>query len=272
MMLLITATCFGAAPERGASRETSLSARTSRGAVRLLPPDTVASRPVMARGAPRNRPGSRSTRRESVRQRLHEPGLQGLSFPVFRTRSEAVFFLEPAGGNGRTFGVLLALVWTAGSSVVSGRLKRRCCSPTRRATATSTVGISVRWHRCVSGRSLSFDLGWSGLRPTSGTSYWRVTCCFRLQLQSLKPILIAGITQHGGVGLRLGAFWLLGWAINYGWRMKRGVLERARSLRHAGIGGSRVLIFPKPTDAGLIVFTDPGAIGDSDKPTVFRLS
>jgi hypothetical protein len=67
-------------------------------------------------------------------------------------------------------------------------------------------------------------------------------------------------------------FWLLGWGINYGYVMARGVLE-TQHVPYGTLALAEVAywIFPKPIDAGLIVFNSLGALGDFDKPTVFRL-
>jgi hypothetical protein len=67
-------------------------------------------------------------------------------------------------------------------------------------------------------------------------------------------------------------FWLLSWANNYGYVMARSVLE-TRYLPAGTLALANVAywIFPKPIDAGLIVFNTLGALGDFDKPAMLKL-
>ena len=67
-------------------------------------------------------------------------------------------------------------------------------------------------------------------------------------------------------------YWLLAWGINYGYLMARSMQE-TQYLPPGTLGLAQVAyaIFPKPIDAGHILFNALGALGDFDKPAMFAL-
>ena len=188
-----------------------------------------------------------------------------VSFPVSRERSDAVQFLELllAGGFAGTLGLLLALVWTAGfvptflepsaASVLLAKPVARWQLLLGKYFGVLTfVGFQV---------VLFVVLTWLALGVR--TQVWNMTYWWCIPLLLLQfaifysfSVLLAVITRST-VACVFGSvlFWLLAWGINYGCVMARGVLEReylpagTRALAEAAYW-----IFPKPIDAGLILF------------------
>ena len=248
------------------------------------PPDTVASR--LAESNSRLRleidPGSGSTRRNRNGQRPHEPGLRCRFVSGVPRRGEAVYFLELvlAWGVAGTFGLLLALVWTAGfvpsflepsaaSVLLAKPVARWQLLMGKYFGVLTFVGFQV---------VLFVVLTWVGLGMR--TNVWNMTYWWCIPLLLLQfaifysfSVLLAVITRST-VACVFGSvlFWLLAWGINYGYVMARGVLETALpSFRHAGIGRSRVLDLPQTDRRGSDPFQHPGRAWRFRKPTVFRL-
>ena len=109
-----------------------------------------------------------------------------------------------------------------------------------------------------------------GTRPTGGA----FRCCCSSSRFFTASRCCSPCISRSTVACVFGSvlFWLLAWGINYGYVMARGVLETqylpAGTLALAKVG---YWIFPKPIDAGLILFNALGALGDFDKPAMFTL-
>jgi ABC-type transport system involved in multi-copper enzyme maturation permease subunit len=205
-----------------------------------------------------------------------------VSFPVSRERAEAVQFLELllGGGFAGTLGLLLALIWTASfvptflePSAVSVLLAK----PVARwqLLLGKYVGVvTFVWFQVV----LFVVSTWLALGVR--THVWNMTYwwCIPLLLVQFAifysfSVLLAVITGSV-VSCVFGSvlFWLLAWGINHGCVMARGVLETqylpagTRTLAEAAYW-----VFPKPIDAGLILFNALNAEHHFEKPVVFTL-
>ncbi|MFI5457464.1 MAG: transcriptional regulator [Isosphaerales bacterium] len=209
-------------------------------------------------------------------------GFGAVSFPVSRERGDAVSFLELllAGGIAGTLGLLLALVWTAGfvptflepsaASVLLAKPVARWQLLLGKYFGVLTfVGFQVVLFVVLTWLAL-------GLR----TNVWNMTYWWCIPLLLLQfaifysfSVLLAVITRST-VACVFGSvlFWLLAWGINYGSVMARGVLERqympacTRALAEAAYW-----VFPKPIDAGLILFNALDAAHHFEKPVIFKL-
>jgi ABC-type transport system involved in multi-copper enzyme maturation permease subunit len=204
-----------------------------------------------------------------------------IAIPVGRERSDSVHFLELllAGGIAGTFGVLLALVWSAGFV------------PTFLEPQAASVLLSkpiARWQLLlgkylgvltfVGSQVLLFvGLTWFALGLRTGVwdvSYWWCVPLLLLQFAIFYSFsLLLGVLTRSTVACVFGSllFWLVAWGINYGTIMAHGAMDN-QSLS----SGTRVLadvsywISPKPIDAGLMLYDALGA-KQEEKPEVFRL-
>jgi ABC-type transport system involved in multi-copper enzyme maturation permease subunit len=284
MMLAITATCFVLCLSVSVSGDVALSAEDEPALFLPQPASVAVASRVTGQLGGRLDTDPAAARRDGIETISGRMSLAfgAVSFPIFRTRSEAVFFLELvlAWGVAGTFGVLLALVWTAG--FVPSFLEPSSAS----VLLTKPI---ARWQLLigkyfgvltfVAFQVLLFVLlTWVGLGLRTNVwniTYWRCIPLLLLQFAIFYSfsMLIAVITRST-VASVFGSviFWLLGWGINYGYVMARGVLE-TQHVPYGTLALAEVAywIFPKPIDAGLIVFNSLGALGDFDKPTVFRL-
>ncbi len=205
-----------------------------------------------------------------------------VSFPLSRERGDAVFFLELllAGGIAGTFGLLLALVWTAGfvptflepsaaSVLLAKPVARWQLLLGKYFGVVTFVGFQV---------VLFVVLTWLALGVRTSvwsTTYWWCIPLLLLQFANFYSVsvLLAVITRST-VACVFGSvlFWLLAWGINYGCVMARGVLERqyvpAGTLAMAE---AAYWISPKPIDAALILFNALDAQHHFEKPPVFNL-
>ncbi len=205
-----------------------------------------------------------------------------ISIPVSRERRDAVHFLELvlAGGVAGTFGLLLALVWTAGfaptfleSGAASVLLAK---PPTRRQLllgkyfgVLAFVALQV---------SLFVALTWLALGVR--TQIWSPTYWWSIPLLLVQfaifysfSILLAVVTRST-VACVFGAalFWCLSWAVNYGAALARGPQQAQYLLPSAvRLMEAAYWLFPKPIDAGLILFNALNAGNHFEKPEVFRL-
>ncbi len=205
-----------------------------------------------------------------------------VSFPVSRERAEAVQFLELllGGGFAGTLGLLLALVWTAGfvpnflepsaaSVLLAKPIARWQLLLGKYLGVLAFVGFQV---------VLFVVLTWLALGVR--THVWNMVYWWCIPLLLLQfaiffsfSVLLAVITRST-VACVFGSvlFWLLAWGINYGCVMTRGVLEPdyvpagTRSLAEVAYW-----VFPKPIDAGLILFNALNAEHHFEKPAVFKL-
>jgi ABC-type transport system involved in multi-copper enzyme maturation permease subunit len=104
--------------------------------------------------------------------------------------------------------------------------------------------------------------------------YWRCIPLLLLQFAIFYSFscMLAVITRST-VACVFGSvlFWLLAWGINYGFLMARGTVE-TQYLPSATVAMAEVAywIFPKPIDAGLILFNTLGALNDFEKPAAFN--
>jgi ABC-type transport system involved in multi-copper enzyme maturation permease subunit len=205
-----------------------------------------------------------------------------VSVPLGRERSDTIHFLELilAAGIGGTFGLLLALVWTAGFA------------PTFLEPSAAAVLLAKpvpRWQLLlgkyvgvltfVAVQVLLFvGLTWLALGVRTNvwdTVYW---WCIPLLLVQFAifysfSVLLAVVTRSTVVcvfGSLL--FWLLAWGINYGSVMARGAAAAqhlpafTRTLTEAAYW-----ISPKPIDAGLMLFDALNAGHHFEKPLIFQL-
>jgi ABC-type transport system involved in multi-copper enzyme maturation permease subunit len=286
MMLAVTAICVGLCLSVGVSGDVALHSEDEP-ALFLPPPepDTALSRtaasqkigisletdPVVA--------GRDGIKTISGRITL---AFGAVSFPVSRDRSEAVQFLELllGGGVAGTLGLLLALVWTAGfvpmflepsaaSVLLAKPLARWQLLLGKYFGVLTFVGFQV---------VLFVVLTWLALGVR--THVWNMTYWWCIPLLLLQfaifysfSVLLA-VTTRSTVACVFGSvlIWLLAWGINHGCVMTRGALE-SQYLP----AGTRTLaevaywVFPKPIDAGLILFNALNAGHHFEKPVVFKL-
>jgi ABC-type transport system involved in multi-copper enzyme maturation permease subunit len=205
-----------------------------------------------------------------------------VSFPVSRVRSDAVYFLELvlAWGVAGTFGLLMALVWTAGFI------------PSFLEPSAASVLLAkpvARWHLLLGKYAgvltfvgfqvvLFVVLTWLALGIRTGvwnTTYWWCIPLLLLQFATYYSFsLLLAVISRSTVACAFGSvlYWLLAWGINYGYLMARGMLE-TQYLPAGTLALAQVAywIFPKPIDAGLILFNTLGALGDFEKPALFTL-
>jgi ABC-type transport system involved in multi-copper enzyme maturation permease subunit len=205
-----------------------------------------------------------------------------VAFPVTRDRAEAVQFLELllGGGFAGTFGLLLALVWTAGfvpaflepsaaSVLLAKPLTRWQLLLGKYVGVLTFVGFQV---------VLFVVLTWLALGVR--TQVWNMTYWWCIPLLLLQfaifysfSVLLAVMTRST-VACVFGSvlIWLLAWGINHGCVMARGVLGPQYLP-----AGTRTLaevaywVFPKPIDAGLILFNALHAENHFEKPVIFKL-
>jgi len=205
-----------------------------------------------------------------------------ISFPVSRERGDAVHFLELvlAGGFAGTLGLLLALVWTAG--FIPSFLEPS-------AAAVLLAKPVARWQLLLGkyfgvltfvAFQVVLFVGLTWLALGLRTHVWNVTYWWCIPLLLLQfaifysfSVLLAVITRST-VACVFGSvlFWLLAWGINYGCVMARGVLE-PQYLPACTVALAEVAywVFPKPIDAGLILFNALDAKHHFEKPLVFKL-
>jgi ABC-type transport system involved in multi-copper enzyme maturation permease subunit len=205
-----------------------------------------------------------------------------VSFPVSRARRDAVYFLELvlAWGVAGTFGLLMALVWTAGflpsflepsaaSVLLAKPVSRWQLLLGKYVGVLTFVGFQV---------VLFVVLTWLALGIR--TNVWNMTYLWSIPLLLLQFAiyysfsLLLAVISRSTVACVFGSvlYWLLAWGINYGYVMARGAME-AQYLPSGTLALAEVAywIFPKPIDAGLILFNTLGALGNFEKPTVFTL-
>ncbi len=205
-----------------------------------------------------------------------------VSFPVSRQRKDAVFFLELvlAWGVAGTFGLLMALVWTAGflpsfldpsaASVLLAKPVARWQLLLGKYVGVLTfVGFHVLLFVALTWLAL-------GIRTQVWNStYWWCVPLLLLQFAIFYSFsLLLAVISRSTVACVFGSvlYWLMAWGINYGYVMARSMQE-TQYLPAGTLALAQVAywIFPKPIDAGLILFNTLGALGDFDKPAMFVL-
>jgi len=204
-----------------------------------------------------------------------------IAIPVGRERADSVRFLELllAGGVAGTFGLLLALVWTAGFL------------PTFLEPSAASVLLAkpvARW-RLLLGKYfgvltfvgfqvvLFVILTWLALGVR--TQIWDMYYLWCIPLLLLQfaifygfSVLLAVLTRST-VACVFGSvlFWLLAWGINYGSVMARGMPEtQSLSRPTLYLAQAAYWVSPKPIDAGLILFNALDAKAHFEKPLVFQ--
>ncbi len=205
-----------------------------------------------------------------------------VSFPVSRERRDAVHLLELllAGGIAGTLGLLLALVWTAGFL------------PTFLEPGAASVLLAkpvARWQLLLGkylgvltfvGFQIALFVVSTWLALGVRTRVWDMTYWWCIPLLLLQfavfysfSVLLA-VVARSTVACVFGSllFWLLAWGINYGSVMAHGIAE-PRYLSSFTLASADVAywIFPKPIDAGLILFNALDAHQHFEKPAAFRL-
>jgi ABC-type transport system involved in multi-copper enzyme maturation permease subunit len=209
-------------------------------------------------------------------------GFGVISIAVARERADSVRFLELvlAAGAAGGFGVLLALIWTAGFA------------PTFLEPSAAAVLLAKpvpRWQLLVGkylgvvafvGCWIVFFIAatWLALGLRTGVwdfAYWRCIPLLLLQFAVFYAfsILLAVVTQST-VACVFGSFlfWLLSWGINYARVMILGLRET-----HPAPGATSWLaemaywITPKPIDASLMFFDALDAGQHFELPEAFRI-
>jgi len=286
MMLAVTATCMVLCLSVKVSGDVPLESKDE--PVFFLPPPS--SRTVAAPAAVSQEAGlplatdADLARREGIETLSGHMTLAfgAISIPVSRERGDAVRFLELllAGGIADTLGVLLALVWTAGFV------------PTFLEPSAASVLLAkpvARWQLLLGkyfgvltfvGFQVVLFVGLTWLALGVRTNVWAMTYLWCIPLLLLEfavffsfSVVLAVVTRST-VACVFGSvlFWLLAWGINYGSVMARGVL--GPDYLPAGtlvLADAAYWIFPKPIDAGLILFNALDAAAHFEKPLVFRL-
>lgn len=217
---------------------------------------------------------------ETVRGRV-SLAFGAASFPISRKRVDAVRFLETvlAGGVAGTFGLLLALVWTAGfvpTFLEPGAASVLIAKPVARSRlligkyggVLAFVGFQV---------ALLVVLTWLCLGVR--TAVWDTTYLWCIPLLLLQfavyyssSVLLAVVTRST-VACVFGSvlFWLLSWGVNYGGVMVRGLPEHESPPRAAlALMDAAYWVSPKPIDAALILFNTLDAQHHFEKPPVFK--
>jgi ABC-type transport system involved in multi-copper enzyme maturation permease subunit len=205
-----------------------------------------------------------------------------VTFPVSRERTQAVHFLELclAWGIAGTLGLLMTLVWTAGflpsflapsaaSVLLAKPVSRRRLLLVKYAGVLTFVGFQV---------VLFVLLTWLALGGRTGVWDRSYLWCMPLLLLQFAifysvSVLLA-VTTRSTVACVFGSvlFWLLATATNYGSVMAHHMpKEHALPPATLKLADAAYWLFPKPIDAGLILFNAVDARHDFDKPNVFRL-
>ena len=205
-----------------------------------------------------------------------------VSFPVSRERAEAVRLIELllAWGLAGTAGLLLVLVWTAGFV------------PTFLEPSAASVLLAkplARWQLLL-GKYLgvltfvAFQvvlfvvLTWLALGVR--TRVWEATYLWSIPLLLLQFAIfysfsvLLGVITRSTVACVFGSalFWLLAWGINYGRVMVRSMAQSENLPRiTVTLADAAYWAFPKPIDAGLILFNSLNAHHHFEKPVVFTL-
>ena len=204
-----------------------------------------------------------------------------ITFPVGRERVDSVRFLETllGGAIAGTFGLLLALVWTAGfmpTFLETGAISVLIAKPVNRRTLLlgKYLGVIVFMGCQV---TLFVALTWLALGVRTGV--WD-----RIYLWSVPLILLQFAVYYGfsvllavstrsTVACVFGSllFWLISWGMNYGGAMAHGDSEsKALSRASRVFAETCYWISPKPIDSALILFNALDASSHFEKPVHFQ--
>jgi ABC-type transport system involved in multi-copper enzyme maturation permease subunit len=286
MMLAVTATCAALCLSVDVSGDVSLHDEgepvlflPQAPAQAVAPPD-AASRKVWAT----LKAGPDAARKEGIETIGGRVTLAfgAVSFPVSRERGDAVHLLELllAGGIAGTLGLLLALVWTAGflpTFLEPGAASVLLAKPAARWQLL--VGKYLGVLTFVAFQIALFVLStWLALGVR--TRVWDMTYWWCIPLLLLQFAVFYGfsvflaVVARSTVACVFGSllFWMLAWGINYGSATARGIAE-PRCLPSFTRASADVAywIFPKPIDAGLILFRALDAHRHFEEPAAFRL-
>jgi len=209
-------------------------------------------------------------------------GFGAVSFPVVREREDAVCFLELllAGGIAGSLGLLMMLVWTAGFV------------PSFLQPSAASVLLSkpiARWQLLLGkyvgvlifvAFQLALFVGLTWLALGVRTHVWDMTYWWCLPLLWVQFAIfysfsvLAAVVTRSTVSSAFGSllFWLLAWATNYGCALVRGSTESAYlTSATRWLAEAAYWVFPKPIDAGLILFNALGAHHHFEKPMLFQM-
>lgn len=204
-----------------------------------------------------------------------------VSFPLARDRSDAVHFLELllAAGIAGTFGLLLALVWTAGFM------------PTFLEPSAAAVLLAkpvARWQLLLGkylgvltfvGSQIVLFVVLTWLALGVRTQVWDMTYGWCIPLLLLQfatyysfSALLAVLTRST-VACVFGAvlFWALAWGMNYGRVMALGLPEAELPAFTMALTDLAYWISPKPIDAGWMLFHALDSQPHLEKPAVFQI-
>jgi ABC-type transport system involved in multi-copper enzyme maturation permease subunit len=203
-----------------------------------------------------------------------------ISVPMGRERQDSVHFLELllAGGIAGTLGVLLALVWTAG--FVPTFLEAHAASVLLAKPAARWQLLLGKYFGVLTfvGCQVVLFVGSTWLALGVRTGVWDTAYLWCIPLLLLQfavfysfSVLLAVMTRST-VACAFGSvlFWLLGWGINYGAALARGMSETVPHFTRI-LSDAAYWISPKPIDAGLILFNALDAQRHFEKPVAFKL-
>jgi ABC-type transport system involved in multi-copper enzyme maturation permease subunit len=209
-------------------------------------------------------------------------GFGAVSFPLSRERKDAVHFLELilAGGIAGAFGLLMALVWTAGfvptfldpsaaSVLLAKPVSRRQLLLGKYLGVLAFVGFELVVFVVLTWLALSLRTKVWDMR------YWWCIPLLLIQFAVFYSfsVLLAVLTRSTAACV-FGSilFWLLGWGINYGSMMASATTEhRYLPASTVALTEASYWISPKPIDAGLILYNTMNAKEHLEKPEVFKL-
>jgi ABC-type transport system involved in multi-copper enzyme maturation permease subunit len=216
---------------------------------------------------------------ETIRGRM-TLAFGAISIPLGRQRADAVRYLQLvlAGGVADTLGVLLALIWTAGflpAALEPSAASVLLAKPVPRWSLLlgKYAGVLV----FVGFQALLF-VGTTWFTLGVRTGIWEPAYLWCVPLLLLQfaifysfSVLLAAMTRSM-VACVFGSllFWLLGWAMNYGWVMVH-VSAQTLSPFTKLLAEVAYWISPKPIDLSLILFNALGAPEQFDKPLVFKV-
>jgi ABC-type transport system involved in multi-copper enzyme maturation permease subunit len=206
-------------------------------------------------------------------------GFGAISVPLGRERADAVHYIELilGGGIAGTFGLLLALVWTAGflpRFLEPNAISVLLAKPTSRWSLL--LGKYTGVLAFVAFQAVLFVvLTWLALGLRTGI--WDTHYLWTIPLLLLQFAIfysfsaLIGVMTHSTVASVFGGvlFWLLGWGMNYAWVMVHAAPD-TQAFGSVALVDTAYWISPKPIDLGLILFNAIDAKEHFDKPEAFK--
>jgi ABC-type transport system involved in multi-copper enzyme maturation permease subunit len=205
-----------------------------------------------------------------------------IGVPISRERADAVHLLELILGWGvaGTAGLLMTLVWTAG--FVPAFLEPNAASVLLAKPVARWLLLLGKYLGVVSFVAFQVALfvasTWLALGLRTGvwdTSYWWCVPQVLVQFAIFYgfSVLLAVLTRST-IACVFGSvvYWLLSWGVNYARIMVR-VVKDSQQLPSITVAltDAAYWIFPKPVDAGLMLFNSLDARRDFEKPLIFKL-